>query len=181
MRSVTIRLVIVVAHHFQEGVHIHPLIFQLFQLQPQRLDPPGVLAMFLLISLGHFGKPGIIVFPGHIILILLPHFEYDHMAQPDTDQHQSRVAVRETTRHTDTAADLPVQLINPFAYIRPSLIASTPPKPRKTNYPLSRRNKMLRSWVHLPAQTGPAFLVPTPFLRPEHTEKRSQDRRPPET
>lgn len=75
----------------------------------------------------------------------------------------------------------PVQLFYPFAYIRPSLIASTPPKPRKTNYPLSRRNKMLRSWVHLPAQTGPAFLVPAPFLRPEHTEKRSQDRRPPET
>ena len=75
----------------------------------------------------------------------------------------------------------PVQLFHPFAYIRPSLTASTPPKPRKTNYPLSRRNKMLRSWVHLPAQTGPAFLVPAPFLRPEHTEKRSQDRRPPET
>lgn len=42
----------------------------------QRLDAPDVLALFLLISLGYFGKPGIIVFPEHIILILLPHFEY---------------------------------------------------------------------------------------------------------
>ena len=104
-----------------------------------------------------------------------------HMAQPDADQHQSRITIRETTHHTGTAAYLPVEPFHPFAYIRPSLTASIPPKPRKTNYPLSRRNKMLRSWVHLPAQTGPAFLVPAPFLRPEHTEKRSQDSRPPET
>ena len=29
-----------------------------------------------------------------------------HMAQPGTDQHQSRIPVRETTHHTGTAADL---------------------------------------------------------------------------
>ena len=57
------------AHRFQEGVHIHSLIFQLFRLQPQRLDPPGVLALFLLISLGHFGKPGIIDLARHVVLV----------------------------------------------------------------------------------------------------------------
>jgi len=59
----------IAAHRFQEGVHIHPLIFQLFQLQPQRLDPSGVFALFLLIPLGHFGEPGIVDFAGHIVLI----------------------------------------------------------------------------------------------------------------
>lgn len=31
------------------------------------------------------------------------------MAKPSADQHQSRVAVRETARHKSVAADLPVQ------------------------------------------------------------------------
>ena len=59
----------VAAHRFQESIHIHLLIFQLFQLQPQGLDPSGVLALLLLIPLGHFGKPGIVDLAGHIVLI----------------------------------------------------------------------------------------------------------------
>ena len=35
-----------------------------------------------------------------------------HMAQPGTDQHESRVAVREAANHTGAAADLPVQPFN---------------------------------------------------------------------
>ena len=34
------------------------------------------------------------------------------MAQPGTDQHQSRIAVRETANHTSAAADLPVESFN---------------------------------------------------------------------
>ena len=37
-----------------------------------------------------------------------------HMAQPGTDQYQSRVSVRESTNNTGAAADLPVQ---PFSDI----------------------------------------------------------------
>lgn len=37
------------AYCFQEGIRIHPFIFRLFQLRPQRLKPPGVLALLLLI------------------------------------------------------------------------------------------------------------------------------------
>ena len=33
------------------------------------LDPSGILALFLLIPLGHFDKPGIVDFAGHIVLI----------------------------------------------------------------------------------------------------------------
>ena len=61
--------VCVAAYRFQKGVYIHPLIFQLFQLQPQRLDFLGVFALLLLIPLGHFGKPGIVDLAGHIVLI----------------------------------------------------------------------------------------------------------------
>ena len=35
-----------------------------------------------------------------------------HMAEPGTDQHQGRVAVREGPHHTGAAADLPVQPFN---------------------------------------------------------------------
>ena len=44
-------------------------IFQLFQLLLQLLDRPSVLTLFLLIPLGHFGKPGIVDLAGHIVLI----------------------------------------------------------------------------------------------------------------
>ena len=43
------------------------------RLSPSRgaagLDPSGILALFLLIPLGHFDKPGIVDFAGHIVLI----------------------------------------------------------------------------------------------------------------
>ena len=47
-----------------------------------------------------------------------------HMAQPGTDQHQGRVAVREGPHHTGAAADLPVQPLNHIigANPRPVLI-----------------------------------------------------------
>ena len=35
-----------------------------------------------------------------------------HMAQPGTDQHEGKVAVREAAHHTGTAADLLVQPFN---------------------------------------------------------------------
>ena len=35
-----------------------------------------------------------------------------HMAQPGTDQHESRIALRKTAHHTGMAADLPVQSFN---------------------------------------------------------------------
>jgi len=42
----------------------------------------------------------------HVLLVAPP--GAGHMAQPGTDQHQSRVAVRETAYHTGAAANLPV-------------------------------------------------------------------------
>ena len=47
-----------------------------------------------------------------------------HMAKPCTNQHQSRVAVREGPHHTGAAADLPVQPLNHIigANPRPVLI-----------------------------------------------------------
>ena len=38
------------------------------------------------------------------------------MVQPGTDQHEGRVAIRETTYHTGTASDLPVQPFNNIVY-----------------------------------------------------------------
>lgn len=35
-----------------------------------------------------------------------------HMAQPGTDQHESKVTARDTSHHTSTAADLPVPPFN---------------------------------------------------------------------
>ena len=34
------------------------------------------------------------------------------MTQPSTDQHEGRIAIRETAHHTGAAADLPVQPLN---------------------------------------------------------------------
>lgn len=36
----------------------------------------------------------------------------DCMTQPDTDQHQGRIAVWETVHHTGTTADIPIQPLN---------------------------------------------------------------------
>lgn len=48
----------------------------------------------------------------HVHVLLIAPLGAGHMAQPGADQHQSRVTVRETTHHTGTAADLPVQPFN---------------------------------------------------------------------
>ena len=48
----------------------------------------------------------------HIHVLLVAPLGACHMAQPGTDQHQGRVAVRETAHHTGAAADLPVQPLN---------------------------------------------------------------------
>ena len=48
----------------------------------------------------------------HIHVFLVAPLCTGHMAQPGTDQHEGRVAVRETAHHTSAAADLPVQPLN---------------------------------------------------------------------
>ena len=48
----------------------------------------------------------------HIHVLLVAPLGAGHMAQPGTDQHQSRVTVRETAHHTGAAADFPVQPLN---------------------------------------------------------------------
>ena len=48
----------------------------------------------------------------HVHVLLVAPLGTGHMAQPGTDQHESRVAVRETAHHTGAAADLPVQPLN---------------------------------------------------------------------
>ena len=48
----------------------------------------------------------------HVHVLLVAPLGAGYMAQPGTDQHQGRVAVRETARHTGAAADLPVQPLN---------------------------------------------------------------------
>ena len=48
----------------------------------------------------------------HIHVLFVAPLSSGHMAQPGTDQHQSRVAVRECAHHTGPAADLPVQSLN---------------------------------------------------------------------
>ena len=48
----------------------------------------------------------------HIHVLLVAPLGTSHMAQPGTDQHESRVAVWETAHHTGAAADLPVQPLN---------------------------------------------------------------------
>ena len=50
----------------------------------------------------------------HIHVLLVTPLGASHMAQPGTDQHESRIAIRERTNHTGPAADFPVQ---PFNYI----------------------------------------------------------------
>ena len=54
---------------FKKRVNVHPLALALFQLQPQRLDPLGVLPLLLLVPLGHFRKPGVADFLAHVVLV----------------------------------------------------------------------------------------------------------------
>ena len=44
----------------------------------------------------------------HVHVLFVSPLGTGYMAQPGTDQHQGRVAVRETAHHTGAAADLPV-------------------------------------------------------------------------
>ena len=44
----------------------------------------------------------------HIHVLLVAPLGAGHMTQSGTDQHKSRIAVRETANHTGAAADLPV-------------------------------------------------------------------------
>ena len=48
----------------------------------------------------------------HVHVLLVAPLGTSHMAEPGTDQHKCRVAVREAADHTGTAADLPVQPLN---------------------------------------------------------------------
>lgn len=48
----------------------------------------------------------------HVYVLLVAPLGTGHMAQPSTDQHESKIAVRKTTHHASAAADLPVQLFN---------------------------------------------------------------------
>ena len=48
----------------------------------------------------------------HIHVLLVAPLGAGYMAQPGTDQHQSRVAIREASNHAGAAADLPVQPLN---------------------------------------------------------------------
>ena len=48
----------------------------------------------------------------HIHVLLVAPLGTSHMAQPGTDQHKGRVAVREAAHHTGAAADLSVQPLN---------------------------------------------------------------------
>ena len=54
---------------FKKRVNVHPLALALFQLQPQRLDPLGVLPLLLLVPLGHLRKPGVADLLTHAILV----------------------------------------------------------------------------------------------------------------
>ena len=48
----------------------------------------------------------------HVHVFLVAPLGAGYMAQPGTDQHQSRVTVREASNHAGAAADLPVQPFN---------------------------------------------------------------------
>lgn len=48
----------------------------------------------------------------HVHVLFVAPLGAGHMAQSGTDQHESRVTVRETAHHTGAAADLPVQAFN---------------------------------------------------------------------
>ena len=48
----------------------------------------------------------------HVHVLLVAPLGASHMAQPGTDQHEGRVAVRKAAYHTSAAADLSVQPLN---------------------------------------------------------------------
>ena len=48
----------------------------------------------------------------HIHVLLIAPLGTSHMSRPGTDQHESRVTVRETAHYPDATADLPVQSLN---------------------------------------------------------------------
>ena len=48
----------------------------------------------------------------YVYVFLISPLGASHMAQPGTNQHEGRVAVREAAYHTGAAANLPVQLFN---------------------------------------------------------------------
>ena len=48
----------------------------------------------------------------HIHVLFVAPLGTGHMAQAGADQHEGRIAIRETAHHTGTAADLPVQPFN---------------------------------------------------------------------
>ena len=54
----------------------------------------------------------------HVHVLLVAPLGTGHMAQPGTDQHKGRVAVRKTTHHTGAAADLSVQPLNDINWYR---------------------------------------------------------------
>ena len=43
----------------------------------------------------------------HVHVLLVTPLGTGHMTQPGTDQHEGKVAVRETAHHANAAADLP--------------------------------------------------------------------------
>ena len=48
----------------------------------------------------------------HVHVLLVAPLGTGHVAQSGTYQHESRIAVRETSHHTSAATDLPVQPFN---------------------------------------------------------------------
>ena len=65
----------------------------------------------------------------HVHVLLAAPLGTGHMAQPGTDQHQSRVAIRKTAHHTSAATDLPVQPFNDIVGADTSpVLAETIPK-----------------------------------------------------
>ena len=48
----------------------------------------------------------------HVYVLLVAPLGNGYMAQPDANQHEGRVAVREGHHHTGPSADLPVQSFN---------------------------------------------------------------------
>ena len=53
--------------------------------------------------------PGVSLQALHAHVLLVAPLSAGHMAQPGTDQHEDRTAVRETAHYTSTATDIPVE------------------------------------------------------------------------
>lgn len=48
----------------------------------------------------------------HVHVLLVAPLGAGHMTQPCTDQHEGKIAVRETAHHTGAAEDIPVRPFN---------------------------------------------------------------------